>query len=88
MTLENDLYPVSIRILPDGRMNSINAAFYLGLAPKTLAMWRCSGDGPRFTKIGGKVFYFKADLDAWIDDAGKFSSTAQAEFHQQQQGEG
>jgi hypothetical protein len=24
---------------------------------KTLANWRCSGDGPRYVKIGGKVAY-------------------------------
>ena len=24
---------------------------------KTLANWRCSGDGPRYIKIGGKVAY-------------------------------
>ena len=31
---------------------------WLGLVTeKTLANWRCVGDGPRYTKIGGKVAY-------------------------------
>jgi hypothetical protein len=24
---------------------------------RTLANWRCTGDGPRYTKIGGRVLY-------------------------------
>ena len=82
MTVDHDRYPLNLHILPDGRMNAVSASAYLGLAPKTLAMWRCDGTGPRFTKIGGKVFYFHTDLDLWIDDAGRFRSTQQAELHQ------
>lgn len=85
MSFEFNRYPLKLHILPDGRMSAVNAAAYLGLAPKTLAMWRCDGIGPRFTKIGGKVFYFQTDLDVWIDDAGKFSSTKQAELYQNNQ---
>ncbi len=66
-----------VQILPDGRMNCENAALYLGLKPKTLAMMRCNGTGPKFIKRG-KVFYFKDDLDDWLNADGKFSSTAQA----------
>lgn len=29
----------------------------------TLETWRCLGKGPRFRRIGRKVFYTKADLD-------------------------
>lgn len=52
-------------ILPDGRMDAKNAALYLGLSPKTLAMKRCSGIGPRFIKRG-RVFYFRDELDRWL----------------------
>ena len=31
--------------------------------PGTLETWRCLGKGPRFRRIGRKVFYSKADLD-------------------------
>lgn len=67
---------VTVRVLPDGRMDGPSAAAYLGLSDKTLANLRCRGLGPRFCKRG-RVFYFRADLDEWLA-AGKAQSTAQA----------
>ncbi len=57
---------VRVRVLPDGRMDSTNAAKYLDRAPKTLAMWRMQGVGPEWAKCGGRVFYYKDRLDAFI----------------------
>ena len=61
-----EIEPVRVRVLPDGRMDSNNAAKYLDRAPKTLAMWRMQGIGPEWTKCGGRVFYNKEALDAFI----------------------
>jgi hypothetical protein len=60
---------VKVRILPDGRMARGDAALYLGRQPKTLAMWALQGKGPRSLKVGGRVFYFKEDLDAFVRGA-------------------
>lgn len=57
---------VRVRVLPDGRMTRDDAARYLGHQPKTLAMWTLQGKGPRSVKVGGRVFYYRADLDAFI----------------------
>jgi hypothetical protein len=65
-----------IGILPDGRMTTRNAAAYLGLSIKTLAMRRCDGTGPSFVKRG-RVFYYREDLDDWLRK-GRVSSTAEA----------
>jgi hypothetical protein len=66
-------------IYPDGRMDAKNASLYTGLAVKTLAQLRYQGKGPRFVKpTGGKVFYYREDLDAWLNRFGKVSSTAEA----------
>ncbi len=65
-----------IALLPDGRANTQNAARYLGLSEKTLAMMRCQGTGPKFIKRG-RVFYYKEDLDSWLNEGGRVSSTAQ-----------
>jgi len=54
-----------VHIYPDGRMDTKNSAKYVGLSEKTLAMMRCSGKGPDFIKRG-KIFYFKQDLDDWL----------------------
>ena len=57
---------VRVRVLPDGRMNREDAAKYIGIKPKTLAMWAVKGRGPRAIKVGGRNFYFQADLDRFI----------------------
>ena len=67
---------IEVVIFPDGRLNAANAADYLGLSQKTLAMMRCQGTGPEYIKLG-RIFYFKDDLDGWINRDGKRSSTAQ-----------
>lgn len=66
---------IPVQVLPDGRMDAKNAARYCGLSEKTMAMKRCWGTGPRYVKIG-RIFYHKADLDAWLD-CERFGSTAQ-----------
>lgn len=53
-----------------------NASRFLqGITEKTLANWRCEGNGPKFVKIGGKVAYFEKDLIAFLESR-RFSSTS------------
>ncbi|MGB0843935.1 MAG: helix-turn-helix transcriptional regulator [Alphaproteobacteria bacterium] len=61
---------------PDGRMDRKNAAIYLGCAPKTLADWAMKGKGPSYLKLGGKIFYFTKDLEAWVSAQPRHSGTA------------
>ena len=67
-----------ITIYPDGRLDTKNASRYIGLAEKTMAMMRCKGNGPKFIKRG-RIFYFREDLDTWLNAAGRFTSTSQAQ---------
>lgn len=67
---------VVVRMYPDGRLSAKDAARYIGLADKMLAMMRVAGTGPRFVKRG-RIFYFKDDLDGWIRE-GLSLTTAQA----------
>ena len=55
-----------VRILPDGRLSREDAATYLGLKPKTLAMWQLAGKGPPSVLVGGRRFYFKNALDVFV----------------------
>ncbi len=57
---------VRVRVLPDGRMSRKDAAKYLGRAEKTLAMWEMEAKGPRSVLVGGRRFYFKDALDAFV----------------------
>lgn len=43
-----------------------DAAKYLGVATQTLAKLRWSGDSPPYFKVGRRVLYDLADLDAWL----------------------
>ncbi|QNJ91184.1 helix-turn-helix domain-containing protein [Mycolicibacterium fluoranthenivorans] len=47
-------------------MNTAQAASYTGLADATLRYYRHAGIGPVSYRIGSKVFYDRADLDAWL----------------------
>lgn len=40
----------------------------LEVSPRTLQNWRRYGEGPRFVKLGAAVRYVEGDLDAWIDE--------------------
>ena len=50
----------------------------VGLAVKTLAMRRCVGVAPRFVKLAGnRVGYLKSDLDRFLTDAIRYSTSEQ-----------
>ena len=57
---------VKITVLPDGRVDRVNAARFIGLAPKTLAEYHRLGKGPASRKIGGRRFYQIDDLKAFV----------------------
>lgn len=42
------------------------AAFF-GFTTHTIYKWNKNGTGPKRIKIGNKVFYRRADVQAWID---------------------
>lgn len=35
------------------------------ISPRTLERWRYAGEGPRFLKLGGRVVYRLADIEAF-----------------------
>lgn len=43
------------------------AARLLSLSARTLEKYRCHGTGPTFRKLGGRVVYAIADLEAWAN---------------------
>ena len=58
---------VRVRVLPDGRMTRRDAAKYLGIAVKTVAMWDLEDPAKLGgMKVGGRRFYYKPKLDAFI----------------------
>ena len=66
MNAEEHIERVRVRILPDGRMTRDDAARYLGMTSKTLAMWWTQRKGPRAHRVGGRCFYYQDELDVFI----------------------
>jgi len=64
--MKMELETVRVRVLPDGRVRSEDAARFLDYSLQTLANWRWSGKGPRWTRRGGRIFYMIEDLKKWI----------------------
>lgn len=55
------------------------AAAYCGLAASTFHKLRCTGAGPEYLKIGGKiVVYDQDDLDAWLNGHRRKSTSVAA----------
>jgi hypothetical protein len=44
------------------------AACYLSLSPRTLEKLRVVGGGPEYSKIGRVVLYAIAELDVWLSE--------------------
>ncbi|WP_434733093.1 helix-turn-helix domain-containing protein [Rhizobium sp. YTUHZ044] len=54
------------------------AARLLDLSPRTLEKHRCEGTGPIYRKLGGRVVYSVADLEAWVEAAARHSTSEAA----------
>lgn len=50
-------------------------ALSLRLAEGTLANWRTQGKGPAFVRVGGKICYRDEDIDAFIADGSRRSTS-------------
>ena len=60
--------------LPPRYLRTPEAARHLGLSGRTLEKHRCYGTGPVYRKIGGRVVYAIADLQAWADRGARIAT--------------
>ena len=51
------------------------AAAYCGLSKSTLDKYRLTGEGPVFLKLGRAVFYDIKDVDQWLLDHRRISTS-------------
>lgn len=59
-------------------LSTSQAAKNLGLSKSTLAKMRLSGRGPKYCKLGRRVFYSLEDIADWIN-SNQFLSTSEYE---------
>jgi transposase-like protein len=48
------------------KLNTQEAAAYLGVRPNTLEVWRCKHRGPKYAKLGSRIVYDPEELDAFF----------------------
>lgn len=66
------------------RMSEAQAAEYLGFSPATLRKSRTTGQlggvaAPKYMKLGRRVVYPRAELDAWLDQFAVVGHTSEAQ---------
>jgi hypothetical protein len=57
------------------RVTTAEAAAYCGSTKSTLEKLRVYGGGPTFIKLGSRVVYDVADLDAWLSARRRLSTS-------------
>jgi len=69
----------NVEVIPDFEVgiNPKALSKQLSLATKTLAMMRCSGTGPAYRKIRGKIFYSPSSVQKWLEKHPLQTTTAQ-----------
>ena len=50
----------------DALIRARDVSRYTGIAQQTHTRWRHEGVGPKFARLGGRVFYRAGDLREWI----------------------
>jgi hypothetical protein len=64
--LRGNITVLTVEVLPDGRMDRANAAKFIGRSPQTLRIWSVHGKGPPAYTVGGRAYYYFADLEAYV----------------------
>lgn len=61
---------------PDTRLNTAEAADYCGISKSSLDKKRGSGDGPAYEKIGRRVVYKLEELNDWLEQRKRTSTSS------------
>lgn len=59
----------------DPKWRTPEAATYAGVSNRTLEALRQKGGGPVYLKIGRAVLYRKSDLDCWLEQCRRTSTS-------------
>jgi excisionase family DNA binding protein len=62
---------------PDEKFDRKAAARYIGVSGRTLEKWAVRGGGPIFIKAGSRVIFRRRDLDAWLTERERRSTSDQ-----------
>jgi excisionase family DNA binding protein len=60
----------NVRLLPQAELAQL-----LNVSERTLERWRMEGVGPAYIKAGRRVLYRRQDVECWLDDASRRSTS-------------
>lgn len=72
--------PLAEEALVSRLVTERDASELLGVSVRTLQKWRLQGNGPRFVKLGHAVRYDVKDLEAYIEDGRRRSTSDSAQI--------
>lgn len=52
--------------LPGGLVHRTDFCDQVGIVPRTARLWELRGYGPRARRLGGRVYYVQAEIDAFL----------------------
>lgn len=66
----DDLVPDHLKPFPliTDEVSEDDTAQAIGISKLTLRNWRSRGLGPKFMKLGKRVIYSEADVQAWVQE--------------------
>ena len=56
-------------------LSTAQAAKFVNMSPRTLERWRLTGGGPRYLKLGRAVRYRKDDLEQFLAESRRSSTS-------------
>lgn len=56
-------------------------AHILAVSERTLERWRVEGCGPAYLKAGRRVLYRRSDVDQWLDNNARTSTSAKVSYN-------
>lgn len=62
-------------MIPTEYLNTPQAARLVGLSPRTLEKLRVQGNGPEYRKLNRAVRYARHDLEKWLDQGRRRSTS-------------
>lgn len=81
MNLVNASGPMPDRTNPH-HLNQDQLAARWGISPRTLERWRWLGVGPQYLKLGARVIYRAADIEAYEAHQLRATLTPEQEYNQ------
>ena len=64
-------------------LNEKDVSAITSIPIKTLRYWRFAGTtfAPKFIKLGSRVYYAKEDLEHWLKNSPRYSSSTEAQYN-------